>query len=98
MSLAGKWSVSMDTPIGRQQFGWEIKESGGSWSGVMDGPTGRAELKDIRVNGDSVAFETRINSPMGALDLNFSGAVQGDQISGTCKTLFGNAQFAGTRS
>ena len=97
MSVAGKWNVSMDTPIGRQQFGWDLQENGGAWSGVMDGPTGRADLKDIRVSGDSVAFDTRINSPMGAINLAFSGAVQGDQISGTCKTMFGNAQFSGTR-
>jgi hypothetical protein len=98
MSVAGKWNVSMDTPIGRQQFGWDIQESGGAWSGVMDGPTGRAELRQIKVSGENVAFETRINSPMGAIDLNFSGAVAGDQISGMCKTMFGNVQFNGTRA
>ena len=97
MSIAGKWNVSMDTPIGRQQFAWDFRESGGAWTGVLDGPTGRADLKDIKVNGDTVAFETRVNSPMGAINLSFSGAVSGDQISGTCKTMFGNAQFSGTR-
>ena len=98
MSVAGKWNVSMDTPIGRQQFGWDLQETSGVWSGVMDGPTGRADLKDIKVSGDSIAFETRINSPMGAINLAFAAAVQGDQISGTCKTMFGNAQFNGTRA
>ena len=98
MSVAGKWNVSMDTPIGRQQFAWDLKEGDGAWTGVMDGPTGRADLKDIRVSGDSVAFETRVNSPMGAINLSFSGAVAGDQISGTCKTMFGNVQFTGARA
>jgi hypothetical protein len=98
LSIAGKWNISMDTPIGRQQFVWDLKESGGLWTGAMDAQTGKAELKDIKVNGDDVAFDTRVNSPMGAVSLSFQGKVVGDQISGTCKTLFGNAQFTGTRA
>jgi hypothetical protein len=98
MSVAGKWNVSMDTPIGTQKFVWELQEAGGGWVGTMDAQTGRAELTQIKVNGDDVAFETRINSPMGAIHLTFQGVVSGDQISGACKTTFGNSQFTGSRA
>ena len=63
----------------------------------MDGQAGRSDLNNIRVDGDSVGFETRVNSPMGAINLTFDGSVSGDQISGTCKTMFGDTQFTGAR-
>jgi hypothetical protein len=97
MSVAGKWNVTMDTPIGRQKFTWELQQSGDAWRGTMDGQTGKSDLNNIRVEGDSVGFDTRVVSPMGAINLTFEGAVNGDQISGACKTIFGNTQFTGVR-
>jgi hypothetical protein len=97
MSAAGKWNVTMDTPIGRQKFVWDLQRSGDAWRGTMDGQAGRSELNNIRVDGDSVGFETRVNSPMGAINLAFDGSISGDQISGTCKTVFGDTQFTGAR-
>jgi hypothetical protein len=97
MSAAGKWNVTMDTPIGRQKFVWDLQQSGDAWRGTMDGQAGRSELNNIRVDGDSVGFETRVNSPMGAINLAFDGSISDDQISGTCKTVFGDTQFTGAR-
>ena len=97
MSVAGKWNVTMDTPIGRQKFVWDLQQSDDAWKGTMDGQAGKSDLNNIRVDGDSVGFDTRVNSPMGAINLTFDGSVSGDQISGTCKTMFGNTQFTGAR-
>lgn len=98
MSVAGQWQLSMDTPIGKQNFTWDLQQSGTGWTGTMHGQAGPSELKDISVSGDSVAFNTLVNSPMGSIKLGFSGAVAGDQISGTCKTMFGDIKFAGQRA
>ena len=97
MSVAGKWNISMDTPIGRQQFTWDLQPAGSSWKGTMVSQGGPSELTDIRVDGGSVDCRTQVNSPMGAIALAFTGSVSGDQISGTCKTLFGDQKFTGQR-
>lgn len=97
MSVAGKWQVSMDTPIGKQQFSWDLQEAGGAWQGSMDGQAGVTPLTDIKVDGGNVSFGTRVNSPMGTIDLTFSGAAAGNQISGVCKTMFGDMRFSGQR-
>lgn len=97
MSVAGKWNVTMDTPIGTQKFVWDLQHAEGGWKGAMEGQTGRSELNAIKVDGNNFGFDTRVNSPMGAINLTFSGAVNGDQISGACKTMFGNSQFTGQR-
>lgn len=97
MSIAGKWNVTMNTPIGAQKFVWDLQQAGGQWSGSMESPFGKSDLRDVKVNGADVGFSASVNSPMGALDLAFSGAVNGDQISGMCKTRFGDSPFTGER-
>jgi hypothetical protein len=97
MSIAGKWQVSMDTPIGTQKFTWDLRQAGTVWTGTMDGQAGVSELTDIQVNGESVSFGTRIASPMGTIDVAFSGTASGGQIGGVCKTRFGDMRFSGQR-
>ena len=97
MSVAGKWQVSMDTPIGKQQFTWDLKQVNGAWQGTMQSQAGKSSLGDIEVNGDQLSFQTTVNSPMGTVHLSFAGAVASDRVAGTCKTLFGNHAFSGQR-
>ncbi len=98
MSAAGKWNISMDTPIGKQQFTWDVREGQNGWEGALQGPTGGAELKNVRVDGEQVQCESRVSGPMGPINLAFTGNITGDEISGTCKTAFGNAPFSGRRA
>jgi hypothetical protein len=98
MSVAGKWQVTMDTPIGTQKFTWDLHDAGGRWRGTMDGQAGVSELTDIRVGDSGVRFATVVKSPMGAINLAFDAVMSGDQVSGTCATQFGNMQFRGQRA
>lgn len=98
MSAAGKWNLSMDTPLGRQDFTCELRSSGGGWSGhVESAKTGRAALTNIHVEGNSVAFATAIKSLLGSVQASFSGVVEGDTVKGTCRSKFGDMKFTGTR-
>lgn len=97
MSIAGKWKVSMDTPIGKQQLVWDLQAQDGGWRGTMESRAGVTALEGIQVEADRVSFSSRINGPMGVIDLSFEGTRDGDKISGTCRTLFGNSEFAGER-
>jgi hypothetical protein len=38
MSVAGKWQISMDTPIGTQKFTWDLQQAGAAWKGTMSAP------------------------------------------------------------
>lgn len=97
MSVAGKWNITMDTPMGTQKFTWDLQPSGAGWTGTMNGSAGSAELTDIAVDGSNVICRSRVTTPMGPINLTFEGAANGDQISGKCKTMFGDSKFAGTR-
>lgn len=97
MSVAGKWQISMDTPIGTQKFTWDLQQAGGAWKGTMLAANGTSELGNLQVSGSSVGCNARVSTPLGQVDVTFEGAVDGDQIGGTCRTQFGNFQFSGAR-
>jgi hypothetical protein len=99
MSVAGEWNMTMDTPLGKQEFKLNLSEAAGVWSGAVVGPRiGTAPLTDIKVEGTTLSFDTNVNSPMGAIKLSLSGSLSGDALSGVCKTAFGNANFTGVRA
>ena len=98
MSVAGKWQISMDTPIGTQKFTWDLQEAGGAWKGTMSAANGSSELGNVQVSGSSVGCNARVPTPLGQVDVTFEGAVTGDTIGGTCRTQFGNFQFSGARA
>ena len=98
MSVAGKWQISMDTPIGTQKFTWDLQQAGGGWKGTMSAPNGSSELSNMQVAGSNVGCNARVSTPLGQVDVTFEGAVTGDKIGGTCRTQFGNFQFSGERA
>jgi hypothetical protein len=100
MSVAGRWQVTMPTPIGTMKFLWELEEANGTWRGKMSGepPVGNSDLRNIQVNGETVSFMTTVKSPMGALDLTFNGNASGDALQGVCKTSYGDNKFSAVRA
>jgi hypothetical protein len=93
MSDAGKWNLTMNTPIGVQTFTAEIRPEG-----PFTSQAGVTKLEGVKVDGNSVAFSTTVTSPMGPVNLGFSGTIAGNQISGTCKTMFGDMNFTGQKA
>ncbi len=99
MSVEGQWNVTMETPLGTQRFSLKFSQSAGAWSGTMVAEkTGASELSALKVDGATVSFETKVSSPMGPLKLDMSGTVQGDTLTGVCKTMLGNANFSAMRA
>jgi hypothetical protein len=99
MSVEGKWNVTMQTPLGTLRFSWDLANDGGAWRGRMLGqpPVGDSDLRSISVDGDALAFETTARSPMGPLELAFTGTVAADAITGVCKTAYGEFGFSAAR-
>lgn len=98
MSFAGKWNVTLDTPLGKQSAVWDIRQAGGGWTGTMQAKTGASELKNMKVQGDTLAFETSVKSPLGSINAIVNCSLQADAVSGICKTSYGNMRFSGVRA
>lgn len=95
MSAAGKWIMTMQTPMGEQKPEVVLGDDG---AGSMTSPMGEAVLYDVVFDGDAVSFSSDMKSPMGEVTLAFSGTVSGDEFSGSVKTPMGDQPVTGVRA
>jgi hypothetical protein len=84
----GKWSGSLDTPMGAVQVGFTFKADGTTLTGTSTGPDGGdIAIKNGKIEGDKVSFLVSIDFGGMALDLNYTGVVKPDQIAFTLDVM-----------
>ena len=78
----GKWSGSLDTPMGAVNVGFDFKAEGGTLNGSTTGPDGApAAIKNGKIDGDKISFVVTIDFGGMAFDLNYTGVVAKDNIA-----------------
>ncbi|MCL6259638.1 amidohydrolase family protein [Aquiflexum sp. TKW24L] len=88
VAINGFWEYTADTPAGSSSGTLEIKKEGDGYSGTItyDNPDGggkaSSEMKNISLSGSSISFSFDVAANGMALDVNVTGEVNGDQISG----------------
>lgn len=99
MSADGKWTTTMDTPMGKQTGAMELSTDGSNLTGTLTAATGDAvEITDGNIDGNNLTWKAAITQPM-PVTLEFSAVVDGDSIAGDVKLgMFGNATFTGERA
>ena len=98
MALDGSWNLKMNTPMGARDAAATLAQSGGALSGDMSGPLGNAPIEGT-IDGSAVAFKATVNSPMGPLELKFTGTVDGDGMTGNVAFgAFGSGTFSGAKA
>ncbi len=99
MAADGKWQLTINTPLGAQQSTLNIAAQGESLSGTQSAASGdERPIEDGRVSGDNISWKASITKPM-ALTLEFTGTVQGDNMTGSVKLgPFGTQSFRGVRA
>jgi hypothetical protein len=99
MAVDGTWRLVVNTPMGSQESTLVIQPAGGGFSATQSAGAGEGRpVEDFTVDGNALSWKASITKPM-AMTLQFSGAVDGDAISGTVKLgMFGTAKFTGTRA
>jgi hypothetical protein len=84
----GKWTGSLDTPMGAVEVGFNFKADGTKLSGSTTGPDGsELAIKDGKIDGDKITFVVSLDFGGMALDLNYSGLVKPDQIAFTLDVM-----------
>lgn len=96
MGSLGKWNLVIHTPIGKQSFVLDLhSEAAGS---ITDGKIPPTALELVQMQADGLTFSATVPSAFGKLNLAFTGAVNGDQMTGKCKTRFGTSDFTAARA
>jgi len=98
MSITGTWNLTLNSPLGDQAARLDLHETEGTFQGTLTGKGDPTPLEGLTVNGTDVAFSADADTPVGRLNLSFTGAVAGDGISGKYSTPFGAFEFTGTRA
>ena len=111
--VAGTWTLSAEGPRGPQTMTLVLEVSGDEVEGTLTmqprggGPRGggragggppEMRLSDGTVEGDSFSFTVTMSMRGNSITQEFSGSVDGDQMSGTIMTPRGERSFSGTRS
>src|SRR5215831_796942 len=84
----GKWTGSLDTPMGAVQVGFNFKADGAMLTGTTTGPDGsEIAIKNGKIDGDKISFLVSIDFGGMALDLNYSGVVKSDTVELTLDVM-----------
>ena len=98
MAADGNWNLVIETPMGQRQATLSVKTEGSQLTGSQSAEGRSIDIFDGAAKGNEVSWKVAINDPMD-MTLEFTGAVDGDQMSGSVKLgPFGGAQFSGSRA
>ena len=77
----GKWSGSIDTPMGAIPIEFNFKADGATLNGAMGGPDGgQIPIKNGKVDGNKISFNVSIDFGGMSLDFVYAGTVSGDTL------------------
>jgi hypothetical protein len=90
----GKWSGSLDTPMGAVQVGFNFKADGATLAGTTTGPDGaEVAIKNGKIDGDKISFVVTIDFGGMMFDLNYTGVVSADTAKLTIDIMGMPLQF-----
>jgi hypothetical protein len=77
----GKWTGSIDTPMGAIPIEFSFKADGATLNGSMLGPDGgQIPIKNGKVDGGKISFNVSIDFGGMSLDFAYTGALSGDTL------------------
>jgi hypothetical protein len=77
----GKWSGSLDTPMGAVNVAFNFKADGPTLTGTMSGPDGGdITIKNGKIDTDKISFVVSLDFGGMAFDLNYTGVVKPEQV------------------
>ena len=95
--LAGIWTLTIDTPRGVQHPTLEINQTDGTYSGIYNSRRGPIDIETISREGNSFTFPLVITVPIGDIEVNYSGTILGDDMTGSVHSPRGEVPFSGKR-
>lgn len=97
MAIEGAYEIPLQTPLGLVTIALELRMEGSALCGCTRAFNAEASFSGGSVIGNRFKFTVTEQTPIGCIDLEYSGFVDGDKISGQVITPRGNKSFAGTR-
>ena len=99
MSVAGTYDTVVKSPMGEQKGTFTVVpgDDGNTFTGSMAGGMGSMDVKDGKIDGDTLTWAMDMTVPM-PMTLNCTANVNGDQLTGTVNAgAFGDMPLPGQR-
>ncbi len=93
----GSWDTLVKSPMGDQKATLTIQTSGDTFTGQYSGAMGTTEVKNGKIDGDTLTWSLDVTVPM-PMTLTAEAKVDGDAIEGKVTAgAFGSFPMTGTR-
>ena len=96
--LVGTWALEVSAMRGIQYLTLEVIEEAGGYGGVVTGRRGPVVIDAIQVKGRAFSFRQKVTSPMGKIELLYTGQIDTDRMQGEMQTPRGAIMFTGKRT
>ena len=96
--LVGTWALEVSAMRGIQYLTLEVIEEAGGYGGVVTGRRGPVIIEAIQVKGRAFSFRQKVTSPMGKIELHYTGQIDTDRMQGEMQTPRGVIMFTGKRT
>ena len=97
-NVDGSWDTVTHSPMGAQKATLTVTSDGDSFTGTYAGAMGTTDIKNGKVNGDTLSWSLDITVPM-PMTLTAEALVDGDNMMGTVTAgAFGAFPRSGTRA
>ena len=98
MSIDGKYTMVMKTPMGDRSGELNFKAEGDTLTGEMSADGNSTPIEAGKIDGNTLTWQAKITSPM-PMTLEFEGTVDGDAINGNVKLgAFGSSSFTANKA
>lgn len=97
-SIVGTWALEVSAPRGVQHPTLKVTGDKGTYHGVLTGQRGQIPIKEIQVGEKTFDFPLKVTTPIGELELHYSGQIDGDLMQGNIDTPRGSIPFTGKRT
>lgn len=97
ISVAGTWTLNMQSPMGAQSATLRLVQEGTAITGTMESPQGSIPVTGT-IEGERLSLTANISMGAQSIPLNFSGTVEGNTARGTISTPMGEMDWTATRT
>jgi hypothetical protein len=95
--VGGNWALTIESPQGTRESTLVLTESGEALSGTMKTQRGDMPVSGT-LKGNAIAFGYKVSMQGTELDIQYSGTVEGDSMSGTVSYGgMGEGKFTGKK-
>jgi len=96
--IVGTWALEISAARGIQYPTLEVTEEAGGYGGVVTGRRGPVIIDAIQVKGRAFSFRQKVTSPMGKIEIHYTGQIDTDRMQGEMQTPRGVIMFTGNRT